>query len=392
MGASDLTTEIKGAGNGDVVDRDRPPAANGHVAKKRKRQKALAAAAANGHLPKAPARRGGADAARGNGAIVVDEPPAVEELDDAVPPLDEVPYVDELDDVAPDRDEPEVGDPTSNEPPARGRHARRRAAKEAEAGDDAPNPRGRAARRAEAGGDAPEPRGRAAKRAARRAEPNLRGRAARRAQAAERATPAARRAELVATAAAIAAAAAQAESAPASATSRRAGKIARRLFALVAIFMIPGAVYALAVTRGPVTSLSHADATYMSAELMTADQRVRRQLVRLRPRRTAPAVARTRDAILTARSLALELDGKGGAEADLVQRAVSREAAWLDAVGSVLSNPRSALRDELVARDAVLRPALAALPGPTGRRKGGAVQLVRYATSRAGAARRSAEG
>ena len=36
---------------------------------------------------------------------------------------------------------------------------------------------------------------------------------------------------------------------------------------------------------------------------MTADQRVRRQLVRLKPRQTSAAVARTRDATLTARSL-----------------------------------------------------------------------------------------
>jgi len=53
MGARDLTTETPQTGNEDAVEdgQSRPAnGANGHAAKKRKKQKALAAVAANGHV------------------------------------------------------------------------------------------------------------------------------------------------------------------------------------------------------------------------------------------------------------------------------------------------------------------------------------------------------
>jgi hypothetical protein len=369
VGASDLTTELPGTGNGEVVDGDRPAPSNGHVAKRRKRQKALAVVAANGHVPKVALRKSGSS----NGAVVDGDPPeapAIDEVDRGAPPGVDVPAVQTTaplvdDEVA----EPVVGEaesePLEEEPADASRRGRRRAAKAA-------MPRGRAARRAAAVGEDVAPR----------------GRAARRAKAARPATPAARRALLVATAAEIAAAAAAAEAQPAAVHRRRAAKVARRLVALIALAMVPAAVYALVVTDGPASALSRADATFMSAQLMTADQRVRRELVRLRPGRTFAALARTRDATLTTRSLTLELANAGGRDAELLRRALRLETAWLDAVGSVLSNPRSALRDELVARDAVLRPAMDALPVREGRRKGGAAHLVRYAKSRDAAKRR----
>jgi hypothetical protein len=200
--------------------------------------------------------------------------------------------------------------------------------------------------------------------------------------AAHPATPAGRRAQLVATAAGIAAAAAAAEAAPASTSRERAAKYARRLAAVIAVAMIPAAIYALVATDSLAPPLSRADASFMSDQLMTADQRVRRQLVRLRPGQTRAAIARTRDATLTARSLAMELASTSGKDAELLRRALTLESAWLDAVGSVLANPRSPLREELVARDAALRPALDALPVREGRRKGGAAHLARYASSR----------
>ena len=220
-------------------------------------------------------------------------------------------------------------------------------------------------------------------------EPKLRRRAAKRARAAQRATPAARRAELVATAAAIAAAAAEAEAAAQAKRSGRAGKYFRRFVALVAILLVPAAVYALVVTDGPVSDLPAADAAYISEQLITADQRVRTRLVQLRPLRTSAAIARTRESQLTARSLALEVGDHGGSAAARLQRALTLEASWLDAVGSVLSNPRSPLRDQLVARDAALRPALAALPSTEGlRRKGGSRNLRDFAEARLAAKRK----
>ena len=73
MGAGDLTTDAPETGNGEVVDGDRPGPSNGHVAKKRKRQKALAAVAANGHVSKVAQRTGGGGS---NGAVVADDLPA----------------------------------------------------------------------------------------------------------------------------------------------------------------------------------------------------------------------------------------------------------------------------------------------------------------------------
>ena len=355
MGAHDLTTEKPEAAGGDVAEGDRPPAlagVSGRLAKQRKRRSDRASANGNGHV-EAPE--------------VLDEPVALDEpavdasaadvLDEpAIPDVyepEEQPRVDELE--APSVDAPSEGS----------RRARRRAAKAAKADGGEPKPRGRAARRAKA--DVGAPRGRAAKRAARPA------------------TPAARRAQLVATAAAIAAATTEAQGRPVETTTGRFGKIVRRIAALVAILLVPASVYALAATDRPTTTLTRADATFLTRQLVTADQRVRRQLVRLRPKQTSAAVAATREASLTARSIALELANDGGSYTSALQRAVKLEARWLDAVGSVLLNPRSSLRAELVARDAELRSALTALPGREGRRRGGALQLVRYARSRVAA-------
>ena len=382
MGASDLTTEAPGTGNGEAVDGDPPVAAPGYVAKKRKRQKALAAAAANGHVSTTAQRRNGAS----NGAVVADELDGpVDELDVADPVVAdiELPAVEEA--VGEELDDADV-----DEAPADGgRKARRRATKHARDAREAPAPeRGREAKRASDDRDA-----RALRRAAKRARDDRdveapRGRAGRHARAAQLKTPAARRARLVATAAGIAAAAAEAEGQPASMHDKRAAKIARRLAALIALAMIPAAVYALVVVDRPGSSLSRVDASYMSAQLKTADQRVRARLVRLRPGQTSAALARTREAMLTTRSLTLELANAGGQDADRLRRALTLDSAWLDAVGSVLSNPRSPLRDELVARDAELRPALSALPVRAGRRRGGSRQLLRYATARVAAKRR----
>jgi hypothetical protein len=348
MGASDLTTDVPEA---EVDDGRSSPAngTNGHVAKKRKKQKALA------DVPAAT-----------NGAVVTDdrtlELPAVEDVDEVGEDEDAVAVDDVDEDAVDDIEEAGLAEdldgedadaaPETKAPADARRRARRRERKRAKRADG---------------------------------EPKLRRRAAKRAAAARRSTPAGRRAELVATAASIAAASAEAR--PGS-SSGRVGRFVRRLVALIAIVMVPGAVYALVVTDGPARALPQADAAYLSQQLITADQRVRRQLVRLRPLHTSAAIARTRESQLTARSIALEIGDHGGAVADRLQRAAKLEARWLDAVGSVLSNPRSPLRDELVARDAALRPALAALPSTDGlRRKGGAARLRAFAKHRLAAKR-----
>ncbi len=374
MGPSDLTTDKPGSGKSEVVGDGRPPAptvSNGSVAKKRKKQKALAAVAANGHVAKvakrkSPGSNGHKPAddeaevpAASNGAVVTDdrtlELPAVEDVDDVGRPAAGNVELEELD-----------AEEAAREAELAEFYAEEAAREEAEAAEAA----ALLARIAEA-------------------EPKLRRRAAKRARAARRATPAARRAELVATAAAIAAAAAEAEAAAQAKRSGRAGKYFRRFVALVAICLVPAAVYALVVTDGPVSDLPAADAAYISEQLITADQRVRQRLVQLRPLRTSAAIARTRESQLTARSLSLEVGDHGGSAARRLQRALTLEASWLDAVGSVLSNPRSALRDQLVAREAALRPALAALPNTENlRRKGGSANLRDFAKARLAAKRK----
>jgi hypothetical protein len=172
-----------------------------------------------------------------------------------------------------------------------------------------------------------------------------------------------------------------------AAAPRHWPRAVRRGVAFAIVLTIPTYVSVLVARGGPVAQLSQADATYIAAELVQADRRVRKELARLRPRRTAAARARTRQAIATTRSLTLEIRHEGGAEAERLRRALRLEADWLDAVGSTLANPRSGLRDALVARDAELRVALDALPGPLPVHRQGSRELLDYARRRAAARR-----
>jgi hypothetical protein len=228
---------------------------------------------------------------------------------------------------------------------------------------------------------APAPRGRRARR-----------RAARQHERLLRTSPAARRAALAAAAARIAAgngaAAAAARTAP---TARR--RLVRRLLALLALLMLPASIVVAVTMSRPVTPLSRADASFISTQLVVADQRVRARLSRLGDGGAAGALDRTRDASLTVRSLAVEMRTSAGADVARLRRALRLEGAWLAAAGSTLANPRSTLRAELVARDAAARAALATLPARHGRLDSGAQTLVAYARShelagRAGTLRR----
>ena len=191
---------------------------------------------------------------------------------------------------------------------------------------------------------------------------------------------AARRAELVAAAAALAAAGPD-HVASKAARPRRPRAIAR-LAVLVVVGLVAAAATALVMAREPITRLSSADAGFMSAQLVRADQRVRAQLALLSERGPAIALDRTRDALATTRSLTIETRGSDGRDAGALRRALTLEAAWLDAVGSVLSNPNSPLIGELGTRDEALRPALARLPTRPGSRTGGTQALVDYSRTR----------
>jgi hypothetical protein len=162
-------------------------------------------------------------------------------------------------------------------------------------------------------------------------------------------------------------------------------RLARRCVAFAVVLMIPTYVSVLVASGGPVTELPRADAAYIAEELIQADRRVRKALAGLRPLRTAAARARTREAIATVRSLTLEIRHSGGAEAERLSRALALEGDWLDAVGSTLANPRSALRDALASRDADLGPALVGLPGAAPTHREGTRELLDYARRRSAA-------
>ena len=173
---------------------------------------------------------------------------------------------------------------------------------------------------------------------------------------------------------------------PADAPSRWP-RLARRAAAVAVAVMVPTYVSVLVASGGPVTELSRADSTYLAAQLVQADRRVRKALADLRPLQTSAARARTREAIATTRSLALEIRHHGGDEVQPLRRALRLEADWLDAVGSTLANPRSLLREALASRDAALRPALGALPGPAPTHREGTQELLDYARWRSAAVR-----
>jgi hypothetical protein len=165
----------------------------------------------------------------------------------------------------------------------------------------------------------------------------------------------------------------------------------QRVVALLALALLPLAVVALATSGGPAVAMSRADASFLSAQLVQADQRVRAQLVRLRAGAASRALVQTREAVLTTRSLGVEMRSFRGAEAARLRRTLRLEGRWLDAVGSTLYNPRSPLRAQLAARDATARRALAALPGARPSIRSGRAQLVAYSRLRAGRARGPAQ-
>ncbi len=163
---------------------------------------------------------------------------------------------------------------------------------------------------------------------------------------------------------------------------RRTGPRIAALVATVAL-LVPMALLTLVVkASAPTAAMSDADASFLGRQLVDADARVRSRLVRLRDAGTARAMVGTRDAVLTTRSLAIEMRSYRGAEADRLHNAIAVEREWLDAVGSTLLNPRSPLRGQLLARDAAARRALAALPADRAPRADGARHLVEYARSR----------
>jgi hypothetical protein len=154
--------------------------------------------------------------------------------------------------------------------------------------------------------------------------------------------------------------------------------VVARLVAVLAVALLFAASAAIVMAGSAKPALSEADAQYINTRLVDIDQSVRTHLVRLAP---AGGVARarrsTREALAALNSLARPVRGADGSSSALLGVAIADEVRFLDAVGSVLMNPGSALVQRLPALDAAARRSVAALPGPVAHRKGGVRALQR---------------
>lgn len=157
-------------------------------------------------------------------------------------------------------------------------------------------------------------------------------------------------------------------------------RIGPRIAAFGALFATAGALGTVVTRDGT----ERAEAVPAAGVEQLADEAaaVRRELERLRPGRSGrPAQRAVRVAMDAAESLR---DAPDAAADALTLNAIERELEYLDAVGSLLSNPRSTLAPELPARGRRARAALAAAPRgqAAAAATGGWDDLVEYARSR----------
>ena len=161
-------------------------------------------------------------------------------------------------------------------------------------------------------------------------------------------------------------------------------RLVARLIAVTAVALLFLAAASIVTAGKTKPRLAQADARYINARLVDIDQGVRMQLVRMHSG-GGVALARRDTCEAIAETAALLRPVRGAPGAAALQRAIETELAFLDAVGSVLSNVRSPLRDRLTALDAAARGAIARLDGPRPRRTGGVGALRRLWSGRGSA-------
>jgi hypothetical protein len=165
----------------------------------------------------------------------------------------------------------------------------------------------------------------------------------------------------------------------------RATAVARAI-AAAALLVFFFAAAAIVVAGAGERPLARHDSQFVAQRLVQADQTVRTRLVRLdAPGGVALARRHTRESVAQLRSLGPTLQTADGAAAARLRRAIAAELRFLDAVGSVLFNPRSPLMAQLERLDVEARRALAASGGPRARRVGGVTALKRLWRERAAA-------
>jgi len=158
-----------------------------------------------------------------------------------------------------------------------------------------------------------------------------------------------------------------------------------RAVALVALFGVAAAVVgAVAGVHGGGDGLSPAQAAAALAQLDAVNRPLGERLVALRSGESArPAQAANRAAYQLAGRLRAKLSTGGDLGAAL-HDVLAAEIGYTDAIGSTMYNPRSPLRDRIVADAGVLRAALTAANGNP--------QLVRGAENFVAVARARAAG
>ncbi|MEO6495915.1 MAG: hypothetical protein ABIO51_00395, partial [Solirubrobacteraceae bacterium] len=115
----------------------------------------------------------------------------------------------------------------------------------------------------------------------------------------------------------------------------------------------------------------------------TANRTVSGRLNELAPG-ASPRGAReaVRSAAALTQKLGTDLGGEGGL-ANRLEDVLAAETAYLDAVGSTLGNPNSALRGRVGERGNALRDALRNIPGGDPKAVEGGAELVIYSEARA---------
>lgn len=157
-----------------------------------------------------------------------------------------------------------------------------------------------------------------------------------------------------------------------------------RAAALVALVAAVAAVYLAVTTVSESKEVTTTQSQDLMLQLAQANGALGDKLDALKP---GDSPADAQDATRNLAELARDLDGRvdgGGNLADGLHAVFRAQLDYLDAVGSTLNNPRSALRGRIGELAQALRDALQQVPGGDHRAIRGGRNLVVFSEARAG--------
>lgn len=131
-----------------------------------------------------------------------------------------------------------------------------------------------------------------------------------------------------------------------------------RILALGGLLLVCAALLSILSGRGPAEPATAASPEGQLTRLAAASESVSRELEALRRGRSAQPARRAIKAAMAEG----ERTGRAGYGDERLSNALDAQTEYLDALGSVLSNPNSTLRGELAGRGRRLRAAFASLP------------------------------